>query len=43
MIHDNLLMKPLELKDGYLEIPKGPGLGLELDERKIESYRSREG
>jgi L-alanine-DL-glutamate epimerase-like enolase superfamily enzyme len=42
MIHDTLLSKPLELKDGYLEIPKGPGLGLELDEEKIELYRNRE-
>ena len=41
MIHDTLLSKPLELKDGYLEIPKGPGLGLELDEEKINMYRTK--
>ena len=40
MIHDTLLSKPLELKDGYLEIPQGPGLGLELDEEKINLYRT---
>ena len=43
MIHDTLLNKPLELKDGYLEIPQGPGLGLELDEEKIKLYRNRQG
>ena len=40
MIHDTLLPEPLELKDGYLSIPKGPGLGLELDEGKIEKYKT---
>ena len=27
-----LLVKPLELKDGYLTVPDGPGLGIELNE-----------
>ena len=27
-----LLVKPLELKDGYLTVPEGPGLGVELNE-----------
>jgi L-alanine-DL-glutamate epimerase-like enolase superfamily enzyme len=40
MIHDVLLSKPFEMKEGYLEIPKGPGLGLELDEEKIKMYRN---
>jgi L-alanine-DL-glutamate epimerase-like enolase superfamily enzyme len=42
MIHDTLLPKPLELKDGYLDVPIGPGLGLELDEKKIEKYRNKD-
>jgi L-alanine-DL-glutamate epimerase-like enolase superfamily enzyme len=42
MIHDTLLPEPLELKDGYLDVPTGPGLGLELDREKIEEYRNRD-
>jgi len=42
MIHDTLLSEPLELKDGYLDVPTGPGLGLELDSEKIEKYRTRD-
>lgn len=39
MIHELLLVEPLQLCDGYLEVPTGPGLGLELDEAKVERYR----
>ncbi len=28
----DLLVHPLELKDGYLTVPEGPGLGIELNE-----------
>jgi len=41
MIHDLLLKEPLKLEDGYLRVPSGPGLGLELDERKIEEFRAQ--
>jgi muconate cycloisomerase len=41
MIHELLLKEPLELEDGYLRVPEGPGLGLELDEAKIEQFRTR--
>jgi L-alanine-DL-glutamate epimerase-like enolase superfamily enzyme len=27
-----ILRTPLEVKDGYLAVPEGPGLGVELDE-----------
>ena len=30
-----VLKTPLEVKDGYLEVPDGPGLGVELDEEVI--------
>jgi L-alanine-DL-glutamate epimerase-like enolase superfamily enzyme len=40
MIHELLLKEPLQLQDGYLDVPTGPGLGLELDESKIEMYRT---
>jgi len=26
-------------KDGYVEVPKGPGLGIELNEDAIQKYR----
>ncbi len=41
MIHELLLKEPLELQDGYLTVPTGPGLGLVLDEDKIEAFRTR--
>ncbi len=31
--------KPFEVKDGYLDIPQGPGLGFEIDEAGIESLQ----
>ena len=43
MIHDLLLKEPLPLEDGYLRVPTGPGLGLELDEAKVEEFRTRAG
>ena len=41
MIHELLLTEDLSLEDGYLGVPTAPGLGLELDDAKIERYRSR--
>ncbi len=34
-----LVKTPIEFKDGYLYVPKGPGLGIELDDEIIEKYR----
>ena len=42
MIHELLLKEPLELEDGYLQVPTGPGLGMELDDAKIEEFRTPE-
>ena len=42
MIHELLLKEPLELHDGYLTVPTEPGLGLVLDEDKIEAFRTRD-
>jgi L-alanine-DL-glutamate epimerase-like enolase superfamily enzyme len=39
MIHELLLKDELQLKDGYLDIPTDPGLGMELDDEKIEAFR----
>jgi len=35
---DEILAKPLEIKNGILTVPKGPGLGVDVDERVIEKY-----
>jgi len=36
--HEVLYTEKLMLKDGYLELPKGPGLGCELNPEVIERY-----
>jgi galactonate dehydratase len=33
---EGYLMRPFELKDGYIGIPRGPGLGIELDDESVE-------
>jgi galactonate dehydratase len=32
---EGYLERPFELKDGYVETPRGPGLGIELDEELV--------
>ena len=34
-----LCRNPPELEDGYVRVPQGPGLGVELDEEVVERYR----
>jgi L-alanine-DL-glutamate epimerase-like enolase superfamily enzyme len=31
--------EPVRLRDGYLEVPQGPGLGVEVDESVLAKYR----
>lgn len=33
-----ILKRPLELKDGFLLVPQGPGLGVEIDEAALAPY-----
>jgi L-alanine-DL-glutamate epimerase-like enolase superfamily enzyme len=35
---DEILREPLSIENGELVVPKGPGLGVEIDERVIEKY-----
>jgi L-alanine-DL-glutamate epimerase-like enolase superfamily enzyme len=35
---DDILAEPMEIKNGYLTVPKGPGLGIEVDESIVEKY-----
>ena len=36
---NHLISNLMEIKDGYVDLPQGPGLGVELDEDAIEEYR----
>ena len=36
---DDIIKTPPLFKDGFLYVPDGPGLGVEVDEAKIEKYR----
>jgi len=40
---DDILQEPLQIEDGDLLIPQGPGLGVEIDESVIERYPYRPG
>ncbi len=39
---DEISVNPFVVDDGYIEIPKGPGLGLDLDEEAMAKYPYRE-
>lgn len=36
-----VLKEPLVVKDGYLDVPEGPGLGVELDEEALKFWSQR--
>jgi L-alanine-DL-glutamate epimerase-like enolase superfamily enzyme len=36
---NTLCKEPIRMVDGYIPVPTGPGLGVELDEKVIEKYR----
>lgn len=40
---DEILAEPLEIRGGRLVVPRGPGLGVAVDERVIERYPYRPG
>jgi L-alanine-DL-glutamate epimerase-like enolase superfamily enzyme len=35
---DDLLTEPLEIRGGYLQVPDGPGLGVEVNETVLSNY-----
>ncbi|MHC4678414.1 MAG: mandelate racemase/muconate lactonizing enzyme family protein [Planctomycetota bacterium] len=37
-LSDEILSERLEIEQGYLVVPEGPGLGIDIDERVIEKY-----
>jgi muconate cycloisomerase len=36
---DDIISAPMEFRDGVVRIPAGPGLGIEVDQAKIDQYR----
>lgn len=40
-LRDELLTTPLRPVDGAIPVPKGPGLGIELDQKALERFRLR--
>jgi D-galactarolactone cycloisomerase len=36
----HLITRPIDQKDGWVEIPSGPGLGVEVDRSVLEKYRA---
>ena len=36
---DDIITEPFEYADGHLKVPEGPGLGVEIDPKKLEKYR----
>lgn len=36
---DDVVTQPFEILDGSIEVPETPGLGVEVDEDKVEKYR----
>lgn len=36
---DDLLVEPLTISGGYVQVPEGPGLGVTVDETALERYR----
>ncbi|MBS96633.1 MAG: hypothetical protein CL736_05890 [Chloroflexi bacterium] len=37
-LHKKIFKEPIVFKDGFIQIPEGPGLGVELDENVIKSH-----
>jgi D-galactarolactone cycloisomerase len=35
---DEIVTKPFELKKGYFDVPTGPGLGIDIDEKVVKKY-----
>ena len=41
-LREDLVIKPVEVREGaYLELPRGPGLGVELNEGVVDRYRTQ--
>lgn len=41
-LEDDILLNPIQLEDGQVRVPRRPGLGVEVDEDKVEHIRTAE-
>jgi len=41
MLVDDLLKEPPVISDGCLQLSEAPGLGIEIDQRKLEKFKMR--
>ena len=39
LMEDDLIIEPFAVKNGHVEVPEKPGLGVELDEDAVDNYR----
>jgi len=37
-LRDEILATPLQIAGGYVKVPEGPGLGVEVDEKAIKMH-----
>jgi len=37
---EDLLVEPFKVKEGYIDVPTGPGMGVEIDEEKLAALKS---
>jgi L-alanine-DL-glutamate epimerase-like enolase superfamily enzyme len=37
-ITDDVTVESIKFEKGYVHVPEGPGLGVELDDKKLEKY-----
>ena len=38
-LRDDILTEPLRFENGKLRVPMGPGLGVQVDESRVQRYR----
>ncbi len=38
---DDILVEPLQMKNGTVEVPDKPGLGVEIDDKKLQKYATK--
>jgi muconate cycloisomerase len=39
---DDLIAEPMRLVNGAIEVPTGPGMGIDVDPAKLEKYKVRD-
>jgi muconate cycloisomerase len=42
LMKDDIVVRPLTFRDNGVELPDGPGLGVEIDEDKLATYRRKD-